>query len=53
MSALRTWNRLAGFERLAEVIAGVKFINGVSGEDIKKDENSHEKGKQKDGRLVA
>ena len=53
MSALRTWNRLAGFERLAEVIEGVKFINGVSEEDIKKDENSHEKGKQQDGRLVA
>jgi len=53
MSASRTWNRLAGFERLAEVIEGVKFINGVSEEDIKKDENSHEKGKQQDGRLVA
>ena len=30
LSASHRWNRISGFERLAEVITGVKFINGVS-----------------------
>jgi len=29
MSAEKSWNRLRGFERLGELIAGVKFVDGV------------------------
>ncbi len=29
MSAQKRWGRLLGFEQLADVIAGVKFIDGV------------------------
>jgi transposase-like protein len=29
-SAQQRWNTLAGFERLAQVITGVKFIDGIS-----------------------
>ena len=29
MSAEQSWSRLRGFERLAEVVAGVKFIDGM------------------------
>lgn len=31
-----SWNRIRGFERLAEVIAGVKFTNGLTEAEIKK-----------------
>jgi hypothetical protein len=29
MSAEKSWNRLRGFERLGELLAGVKFVDGV------------------------
>jgi hypothetical protein len=29
MSAEKRWRRIRGFERLADMIAGVKFIDGV------------------------
>lgn len=29
MSAEKSWNRLRGLERLAEVVRGVKFADGV------------------------
>jgi transposase-like protein len=29
MSAEKSWNRLRGFERLGELVAGVKFVDGV------------------------
>ena len=28
-SAQKNWNRLRGYERLAEVVTGVKFVDGV------------------------
>jgi len=31
-----SWNRIRGFERLAEVIEGVKFTNGLTEEETKK-----------------
>jgi transposase-like protein len=53
MSASQTWNRLVGFQRLAEVISCVKFIDGLSEEDLKTEENSYEKEKEQDGSLAA
>ena len=29
-SAQKRWSRIYGFERVAEVIKGVKFVNGIS-----------------------
>lgn len=34
-SAQQRWNRLAGLERLAQIITGVKFIDGISEVDLK------------------
>lgn len=34
-SAQQRWNALAGFERLAQVITGVKFIDGISEMELK------------------
>ena len=34
MSSQNRWRRLRGFRRLADVIAGVKFIDGVNERDI-------------------
>ena len=36
MSAERSWRRLRGFERLGELIAGVKFVDGISNNKIKR-----------------
>lgn len=33
-SAAKKWRRLCGYERLAELIEGVKFINGISEKEI-------------------
>jgi hypothetical protein len=38
---------------LAEVISGVKFIDGLSEEDLKTEENSYEKEKEQDVSLAA
>jgi putative transposase len=34
-SAQRRWNKLTGLEKLAQVISGVKFIDGISEVDLK------------------
>lgn len=34
MSAQRRWRKLHGFRQLADVIAGVNFIDGVDGRTI-------------------
>lgn len=34
-NAEQSWSRIKGFERLAEVITGVKFINGLTEREIK------------------
>jgi hypothetical protein len=54
-SWLANWTPLSlvGFQRLAEVISGVKFIDGLSEEDLKTEENSYEKEKEQDGSLAA
>ncbi|MEI7538974.1 MAG: IS256 family transposase [Comamonadaceae bacterium] len=36
MSAENNWRRLRGFERLGELIAGVKFVDGISNNKIKR-----------------
>jgi len=36
MSAQNNWTRLRGFERLGELIAGVKFVDGISNKKIKR-----------------
>jgi transposase-like protein len=38
-AASKSWNRLAGFERLGQLIEGVQFINGVSEKDIQEQDN--------------
>ena len=35
-NAESSWNRIRGFERLAEVITGVKFTNGLTDDEIEK-----------------
>ena len=35
-NAESSWNRIRGFDRLAEVVQGVKFINGLTAEEIEK-----------------
>jgi putative transposase len=34
-SAQERWNKFAGFERLAQVITGIKFVDGVSEVELK------------------
>lgn len=34
MSAQKRWRKLRGFKLLADVIAGVKFINGIDEREI-------------------
>lgn len=36
MSAEQSWTRLRGFERLGELVAGVKFVDGVPNNKIKR-----------------
>ena len=36
MSAESSWRRLRGFERLGELVAGVKFVDGISNNKIKR-----------------
>jgi putative transposase len=36
-SAQRRWNRMAGLERLAQIIIGVKFIDGIAEVELKND----------------
>ena len=36
MSAEQNWRRLRGFERLGELVAGVKFVDGISNNKIKR-----------------
>ena len=36
MSAEHGWRRLRGFERLGELVAGVKFVDGVPNNKIKR-----------------
>jgi len=36
MSAENNWRRLRGFERLGELIAGVKFVDGIANNKIKR-----------------
>jgi len=36
MSAENNWRRLRGFERLGELVAGVKFVDGISNNKIKR-----------------
>jgi len=35
-NAQSSWTRIRGFERLAEVINGIKFTNGLTDSEIKK-----------------
>jgi transposase-like protein len=52
LSASHRWNRISGFERLAEVITGVKFINGVS--EREQDYEQHpEREEEQESKLVA
>jgi putative transposase len=40
LSAEKGWRKLRGFRRLADVINGVKFIDGVDEETFKRQRNS-------------
>jgi putative transposase len=40
LSAEKGWRKLRGFRRLADVINGVKFIDGVNEETIKSQRNT-------------
>ncbi len=52
LSASHRWNRISVFERLAEVITGVKFINGVS--EKEQDYEQHpETEEEQESKLVA
>ena len=37
-NAESSWHRIRGFERLAEVVQGVKFTNGLTAREIEKKE---------------
>ena len=36
MSAENNWRRLRGFERLGELVDGVKFVDGIASNKIKR-----------------
>ena len=40
LSAEKGWRKLRGFRRLADVINGVKFINGVNEETVERQRNA-------------
>jgi transposase-like protein len=47
MSAQKRWRRLRGFQQLADVVAGIKFVDGVDERDIS------QKDEQKNSRIAA
>jgi putative transposase len=40
MSAEKGWRKLRGFKRLADVINGIKFVDGVDEETVKLQRNA-------------
>ena len=40
LSAEKGWRKLRGFRRLADVINGIKFIDGIDEETIERQSNS-------------
>ena len=40
LSAEKGWRKLRGFRRLADVITGIKFIDGIGGETIERQRNA-------------